>query len=535
MRSLQLLSAVLCASFVQAFYPYQPPWLEELREKRALSSRAEDVDSATGKDSSTSTSSVTARAAREALRLAKKYSGGDPDLIRRQNNYSIMEAEETGGVSTAGIDQDGTDYSYFVKVALGSKGKELYMLLDTGAGSSWVMGSACSSDACKLHNTFGPNDSDTFETEDKTFSVAYGSGNVKGSLAVDTLTVGGMSISFEFGIAKETSDDFVHFAFDGILGMSMNNGSSQNFMEELKANGEIDSSVFAVSLHRAADGDMNDGEVKFGSADKTKYQGDISYTDTASANNDWAIKLDDTAYDGKSSGAGDVLAYIDTGTTYIFGPKQLVKSFHSVIPGAKSSDGMAYKVPCDSDKTLTFTFSGVDYEVSPKDWISPKNDKGECTSNIYGQEVVKGAWLLGAAFIKNVYTVFDKEQRRIGFAAHVDEASEDEQSSSTSVAPSTMTTVVSTSDTVSMTMTATITSKPSLGLGGQEQTMRVETSSDTEESSAPTTSASSQESGDKGDHGDNEDDGPGNGSPTNIASVKLATFLCIASAFALLV
>jgi hypothetical protein len=456
-----------------------------------------------------------------------------------------MEAEETGEESTAGIDQDGTDYSYFVKVALGSKGKEFHMLLDTGAGSSWVMGSACTSKACKLHNTFDPSDSETFATEDETFEVGYGSGKVKGNLAIDTLTVGGMSISYEFGLAKETSEHFVHFPFDGILGMSMNNGSSQNFMEELKEAGEIDSSVFAVSLHRAADG-TNDGEIKFGSPNKDRYKGAISYTNTASENNDWAITLDDAAYDGTSSGVGNVLAYIDTGTTYIFGPEDLVESFHRVIPGAKSSDRMSYRVPCDSDKALTFTFSGVDYEVSPKDWISPKNDKGECTSNIYGQEVVKGAWLLGAAFIKNVYTVFDKEQKRIGqllmlklncqyltnitgFAAHNEEASEDQASSKTSIPPSIKTTVaVSTSGSVLVTMTATVTSKPSLGLGGQEQTTPMETSSDSEESSAATASAGSQGSE------DNEGDS-GNESPNNVASFNLAISVCIASALALLI
>lgn len=325
-----------------------------------------------------------------------------------------MEADDPNQHLSAGIDQDGADYSYFIEVKLGSDDKKYYMLLDTGAGSSWVMGSDCTSKACALHSSFGPDDSKTYKASGKSFSVAYGSGNVKGELVTDSIGVAGMSFDFKFGVTSQASDDFIHFAFDGILGLSMNGGSGDNFLDALGKTGDVDGSVFAVSLHRASDSSSNDGEIKFGAPDKDKYTGDITYVDIDSEKNDWSVDLDDISYAGTSSNAGGVPAYVDTGTTFIFGPKSLVKSFHSVIPGASSSDGMSYTVPCDSDAPLKFTFAGQAFAVSPDDWISPPNGAGECTSNIYGQEVVKGSWLLGATFIKNVYTVFDKDKRRIG-------------------------------------------------------------------------------------------------------------------------
>ena len=443
MRSAQVLAQLaLWSSSAYAFYPFTPKWLEELEEKRDLGSRGGDVGSiregatsaikqrnrqvgsCRGRQASCTTNHVQIHgttpedAVREATRLAKKY-GSRPgtDLtdgsVKRSNNYDILEAAETGGRLTAGIDQDGTDYSYFIKVQFGSEGKELRMLVDTGAGSSWVMGPDCDSDACSLHDSFGPDDSDTFEQSEDVFSVSYGSGSVKGTLASDTVTVAGMSFTYEFGIAEDTSEDFVHFAFDGILGLAMNDGTGQNFLQAMDDANEVEANVFGVSLHRAADGD-NDGEIKFGSAHKDRYEGDMTYTPLGGKDDSWAIELDDAAYDGKSANVGGVLAYIDTGTTFIFGPEKLVEAFHSVIPGAKSSNGMSYHVPCDSDAPLTFSFSGQAFEVSPKDWISPPNSDGSCTSNIYGREVVKGSWLLGATFIKNVYTVFDKDQRQIG-------------------------------------------------------------------------------------------------------------------------
>lgn len=329
-----------------------------------------------------------------------------------QNNFDVMDAEEPSAEASEGIDQDGTDYSYFIQAALGSEGKELRMLIDTGAGNSWVMGSDCDSEACGLHDSFGPDDSDSFETSDEDFNVSYGTGQVKGYLATDTITVGGMSFEFEFGIAEETSEEFVNFVFDGILGLA-STGSNEKFMDVLADSGDVEAGLFAVSLHRASDGDDNDGEISFGTIDEDRFDGDITYTDLGKDNGEWAIELDDASYDGSTAGVGGVLAYIDTGTTFMFGPEDLVKALHSVVPDASSSDGLSYKVPCDGD-SLIFTFSGTDFQVSPKDWISPPNGKGECTSNVYGQEVVKGSWLLGATFIKNVYTVFDRDEKRIG-------------------------------------------------------------------------------------------------------------------------
>jgi len=527
-----LAQLALWTSSTNAFYPFRPSWLGDIEKKRALDSRGEaptarsngkgvtfDIKS---RSSSQSAAPVSERAAREANLLAKKY---DHDVAKRQsqNQFDVMEAEDPSGDASEGIDQDGTDYSYFIQVQLGSEGKELRMLIDTGAGNSWVMGSDCSSEACSLHDSFGPDDSDTFEASDEDFSVSYGTGKVSGYLATDTITVGGTELEFQFGIADETSDDFKNFVFDGILGLA-STGDNEKFMDVLSESGDIDAGLFAVSLHRAADGDTNDGEISFGYIDEDRYEGDITYTDLGKDNGEWAIELEDASYDGSSASVGGVLAYIDTGTTFIFGPEDLVEKLHSVVPNAASNDGLSYKVPCDS-KSLVFTFSGTDFEVSPMDWISPPNENGECTSNVYGQEVVEGSWLLGAAFIKNVYTVFDQDKGRIGFAQHPEEET---ATTTTSELQSSFTTASSVSTATAAEVTTTgisndTSSRPSMGLGGEETDGPSETSSsdDSERTGEPDESESGNDSEDA--------------SAVNAASGTLAFSVCIATVFALLV
>ncbi|KAF4119433.1 Eukaryotic aspartyl protease [Geosmithia morbida] len=445
MRSGSLLTRLaLCTSSVHAFYPFTPKWLKDLEEKTGLDSRDDGAVTYGIRrhgSSQPSTEPSSKVAAREAGRLAQKYRTGDghdgSDVAKRSGNkYSVMEAEDPDTSKTAGIDQDGTDYSYFIEVRLGSEKKAMYMLIDTGAGSSWVMGTDCSSKACALHSSFGSDDSDTYKDAGQDFSVAYGTGEVKGELFTDTICVtDDICFDYRMGAANDTSDDFEHFAFDGILGLSMDSGSSDNFLDVLSDSGDIDANVFGISLHRATDGDDNDGAITFGGADRTRYKGDITYVDVDPSTTSWVIQLDDVSCDGKGSGAGGVASYIDTGTTFVFGPPDLVKAVHAVVPGAESDDGTSYTVPCDLDMPLTFIFGGTGFDVSPRDWISPKDSDGVCTSNIYGQEAVQGAWLLGDTFLKNVYAVFDADEKRIGFAARSDDAEDDDSSSSKTVTP----------------------------------------------------------------------------------------------------
>jgi hypothetical protein len=334
-------------------------------------------------------------------------------LNKKANTHPIVSAAIPTTTNSAGIDQEGTDFSYFTKVKLGSKGTVVNMLLDTGAGTSWVMGHSCASEPCKTHNAFGAEDSDTFKETGVDFELHYGSGNVSGSMATDTLSLAGFSVKATFGIADVTSPDFNNFPIDGILGLSQSKGPNPTFMETLVESKVLKSNIFGVSLSRSSDG-PNTGVINFGTLDTSRFTGSLGYSTLhENEEGDWAIPMDDISFDGKKAGIQYKLAYIDTGTSYIFTTKEEVKKLHDVIPGATSKDGITYKVPCTTTTDLKFTFGENSYTVSSKDWVGPKVN-GECTSNVYGHDVVGEAWLLGDTFLKNVYAVFDIDQNRIG-------------------------------------------------------------------------------------------------------------------------
>lgn len=413
-----------------------------------------------------------------ARSLAKKYGSNLPSrtaateagrLAGRDNNYSVSKAEKPKQSNSAGIDQDGTDYSYFVEAQLGSDQSPLYMLIDTGASTTWVMGSDCTSKACNMHNTFKADSSKTLKDQAKPFAVEYGSGSVSGSLVTDTVKIAGLSVPMDFGLTNVTSDEFTQFPFEGILGLSIGNGGPQNFLVALKNAKLVDSNVFAVSLSRNADG-LNDGEITFGGPNPDKFTGDISYTPVDPKHHgSWAIIMDDAEVNGKPVGVEDKLAYIDTGTTYAFAPAADVKKLYDAIPGAKADDqGVTWTLPCDTKASLALSFGGKMFPVSAKDFMSGPDKDKKCTGSIYGLEVVKGAWLLGDLFLKNVYTVFDMDEARIGFASKSTgkRASSDSGSATTHVATSTL-------DTGAVIVTTMTSPEPSrtgspMGLGGHE-------------------------------------------------------------------
>jgi len=320
----------------------------------------------------------------------------------------MREPAEPADANAEGIYQDESDYAHFVQAEIGSEKLPLYLLVDTGAGTTWIMGSDCTSEACKLHDTFDPSSSKSLKDTPRNFSIAYGSGHVNGHNVIDNLNLGDVEVSMEFGVAHDTSSDFEHFAFDGILGLSLNKGSTENMPRVAKEEKKLGKNMFSVFLSRGLNA-PNNGELTLGGINDAKYSGEITYTNVAAdRDGDWAIPIDSIKMDGKDAKLEKSrVAYIDTGTTYIFGPTADVKSVHDLVKGAKSTDGVSWTIPCDTTLELSFTFSGKTWTVLPQDWIQPPNAKGECQSNVYGHEVVPGAWLLGAQFLKNVYTVFD--------------------------------------------------------------------------------------------------------------------------------
>lgn len=337
--------------------------------------------------------------------------------VKRADKYEIVKGNEPKQANSVAIDQDGTDYSYICTIQVGASGKAMQMLIDTGAANTWMMGSDCSSEPCLAHNTFGANDSTSLQVTDTEFNLTYGSGTVSGLIFNDAVKMADFSISLSFGSASVVSTEFTFYPMDGILGLGRSTSSSVKaltFMEAIDSENVLQKNLLGIHLQRNSDG-STDGELNFGSPNANRYTGNVSYTSTAKDSDLWEIPIDDAAVDGVKCNFSGKTAIIDTGTSFLLLPPGDAQRIHKLIPGSQQ-EGETFKIPCLASLPVQIIISKITYNISSKDYLGKPVPGGNfCASNIIGKVTFgPDRWLVGDVFLKNVYTIFDFDQDKIG-------------------------------------------------------------------------------------------------------------------------
>lgn len=77
---------------------------------------------------------------------------------------------------------------------LGSPPQPFTLLLDTGSSSTWVPIEGCGRFCGFPKNSLRPANSNTFRTDNTTFSIRYGEGFARGYFAQDTMTINGFAV-----------------------------------------------------------------------------------------------------------------------------------------------------------------------------------------------------------------------------------------------------------------------------------------------------------------------------------------------------
>lgn len=218
-------------------------------------------------------------------------------------------------------------------------------------------------------------------------------------------------------------DIFVPTHFDGILGLGhlsvAINGIHPPFYNMLDQ-GLLNQPILSFCVGDANKG--TDSVCILGGTDETKYKGEIIYFPLR-RHIFWetildAIALGDEAIDLIDV---DIGATLDTGTSLIAMPTAFAELLNLRIGAIqRPSDGL-YSLPCNKRATLpnlTFTLSGHDFSISAYDYVLGLQD-GSCVSTFQGldtSEIVGPLFVLGDAFLRRWYSVFDLGMDRIGLA-----------------------------------------------------------------------------------------------------------------------
>jgi len=331
------------------------------------------------------------------------------------------------------ITNNGGDSSFFGSLAIGTPAVAFDVILDTGSADLWVAGNTCSS-GCSNVPTFDASVSSTFTNKSTPFSIVYGTGDARGTLASETVQMAGFSVANQvFAVCDEVSTELLTNPVSGLLGLAwqpLASSGATPFAQTLASGNSWDSPVMAFQLTRflnqsGAQQLEAGGSFTMGFVNSTLYTGDIEYIDMPVTNTYWILPITAMTVQGNSitmPSGSDSYAAIDTGTTLVGGPSDQIANIYAQIPDSQPATGNYegyYTYPCDTSVTVTLSFGGRSWTVSPADFQSQEISRGTCLGAFFSLTTGDSApaWIVGDAFLKNVYSVFRFNPPSIGFAS----------------------------------------------------------------------------------------------------------------------
>ncbi|KLO12630.1 acid protease [Schizopora paradoxa] len=338
--------------------------------------------------------------------------------------HSSREEEEKRSVSIPITNQA---VQFVAQVGVGSPATPYSLLVDTASANTWV----------GADKKYVPSSSSKGTGHE--VNVDYGSGRLKGTEYVDTLTLNsdlvieGQSI----GVASKI-EGFGNI--DGVLGLGPVDLTQHTVAEEdtvpavldnLFAQHQISSEIFSLSFEPSTS-NAGGAELIFGEPDDSKHLGDITYVpiaDVEPASAYWGITQDVHYGVSEISLLKSTTGIVDSATTLTLLATSAFKKYQ-MLTGAQIDEHTGLLTVTEAQfalmKSVYFNIGGKSFELTPNAQIWPRalNKRiGGKEGQIYliiadlGMESEAGFdFINGYTFLQRFYSVFDVTNKRVGFA-----------------------------------------------------------------------------------------------------------------------
>ncbi|KAJ7610127.1 acid protease [Roridomyces roridus] len=304
-------------------------------------------------------------------------------------------------------------------ISVGTPAQSFNIDFDTGSADLWLPSSSCFELVCLDKHKFIISASFTAVQKSGIFFIEYqDQSSVSGPIYTDTVTVAGVTAQNQyFSPVTSLSSSFASNPTDGVLGLALpaiSNLNANPFFVTANSLGTTQGNLF--SFYLASSG----SELYLGGTNSAKYTGSIEYHSIDTSFGYWMTTGASVSLDGATA-FSNFDAIIDSGTTLVYGPPSVIETFYSKISGSKVYDWFQglYSVPCQSIPTVSFSWGGKSWAMDPDflDLGTTTSAGTDCVLAIGGTDLGLGnTWLIGDAFMRNAYTVFDFDNESVGFA-----------------------------------------------------------------------------------------------------------------------
>jgi len=355
--------------------------------------------------------------------------------------------------------------AYFGDVHLGAQSSQTFtVVFDTGSGHVILPSTSCNSNACVKHRRYNRTLSASAvdiemdgthlkpdAAERDQVAIAFGTGEVLGEFIKEAVCLGAPSISGTRSgssessscvdlrvvlASKMTEDPFAHFDFDGVLGLGLSAltlSPEFNFFGQMLAQQPGMQPRFSVFLARS---EGHDSVISFGGHEEQFAGSDIQWAPVAMSDlGYWQVQLKSVKVGDQEladCSDGTCRAILDTGTSLLGVPRQAVRSMHRMLarPVPESSEDAALDCRRLPGAQLEFDLGETVVSLTPEDYSRPtpfnmtlpNQDKWRlfCRSLLLPVEMAAPlgpkVFIWGEPMLRRYYTIYDLENRRIGFS-----------------------------------------------------------------------------------------------------------------------
>ncbi|PCH37786.1 aspartic protease [Wolfiporia cocos MD-104 SS10] len=302
-------------------------------------------------------------------------------------------------------------------IGIGTPAQAFTIDFDTGSPDLWVPAASCQ--GCGGKHAYDPSKSSTSKAQGgQKVQEAYGDGSTaSGVVYTDDVAVAGVNVTEQYFVVIDQASGTASTAqMDGIMGMAwpaLSTIGQNPFFFTAVQEKAVSEGVFGFKLA------SNGSTLTLGGTDSSLYSGSIEYYSLSSSAGYWQVG-DMTAYVNGAAAVQQQETVFDTGTTLMYGPPLQVMQVYSAMGATDIGQGY-WAFDCDAVPSLAFSFGGSTWNVSADVFNLGQVQQGssQCVGALIGQDLGIGfnTWLLGDAFLQNVYSAWNVDQSAVGFAA----------------------------------------------------------------------------------------------------------------------